>query len=136
MCCARMFRPSRRCLREWTPCCSGDRCSPSTSTGSERGSWLVSVSFSTPPSAGKLTAMTEANAHSVLVVEDDDGIRESIVEILRDEGYLVHEASNGREALEQLKDGQRPCVVLLDLMMPVMSGWQFLQEIQDTGMAD
>jgi CheY-like chemotaxis protein len=74
--------------------------------------------------------------HAVLVVEDDEGIRESIVELLRDEGYSVVGAANGREALDALRGGGRPCLVLLDLMMPIMSGWQFLDEIAHTPLAD
>jgi len=65
---------------------------------------------------------------NVLVVEDDVDIREALVGILRDEGYHVDEAANGAEALEHLRGGLMPGLILLDLMMPVMNGWQFRAE--------
>ena len=64
---------------------------------------------------------------SILVVEDDAGAREALTDILRDEGFEVRGAANGREALDQLEGGMRPCVILLDLVMPVMDGWEFRQ---------
>jgi CheY-like chemotaxis protein len=64
---------------------------------------------------------------TVLVVDDDPNIRLMLEEVLRDEGYGVRVASNGREALEKVEDEQ-PDLILLDLMMPVMDGRQFCQE--------
>jgi CheY-like chemotaxis protein len=66
-------------------------------------------------------------AHSILLVEDDDFIRQEISEALEDEGYRVATAAHGKEALAILAEGARPSVVLLDLMMPVMNGWEFLK---------
>jgi CheY-like chemotaxis protein len=64
--------------------------------------------------------------HPVLIVEDDDEIRESIAQLLAMEGLAVHEASNGRDALAWLRQCESlPRLVLLDLMMPVMDGWSF-----------
>ncbi len=63
----------------------------------------------------------------VLVVDDDTDIRESISHLLEYEGYKVVTASNGAEGFRQLKF-TRPSVILLDLMMPVMDGWQFKSE--------
>jgi CheY-like chemotaxis protein len=65
----------------------------------------------------------------VLLVEDDKDIREAVTAVLEAEGYTVLTAGNGQEALEILARG-RPCVVLLDLMMPVMNGWDFMQEVK------
>ena len=65
-----------------------------------------------------------SSARRVLVVDDDAGIRESLVLLLEDEGYEVRAAPNGRAALELLARW-RPAVILLDLMMPVMDGWAF-----------
>ncbi len=67
---------------------------------------------------------------SVLVVEDDPAIRESVVTALKIKGYPCREASNGLEALEVLKTLPQPCLILLDLMMPVMSGWEFLTRVE------
>jgi CheY-like chemotaxis protein len=74
----------------------------------------------------------------ILVVDDDQDIRDSLREVLEDEGYQVACVANGREALDYLKTASpRPCVILLDLMMPVMDGWQFRREQkQDPEIAD
>jgi CheY-like chemotaxis protein len=64
--------------------------------------------------------------HLVMIVEDDRGVRESIVEVLEDHDYQPLVASNGREAIECLRaQGAKPRVILLDIMMPVMDGWEF-----------
>ena len=64
----------------------------------------------------------------VLIVEDDDEIRGALSEILVDEGYRVEQAENGRVALDRLRHEPAPELILLDLMMPVMNGWQFRAE--------
>ena len=76
-------------------------------------------------------------AHRVLVVDDDNEIRETMVEILNDEGYEAVGASDGIEALEQLRDPtDRWCLVLLDLMMPNMDGRTFrAEQLQDPAIA-
>jgi CheY-like chemotaxis protein len=62
----------------------------------------------------------------VMVVEDDWDVRESIAEVLEDNDYRPIRASNGKEALDRLRAAARkPCVILLDIMMPIMDGWQF-----------
>ncbi|HEX2568751.1 MAG TPA: response regulator [Polyangia bacterium] len=61
----------------------------------------------------------------ILIAEDDPDIREDLSEILRDLGYEVTTATNGAEALAALRSGPPPCLILLDLMMPVMNGWDF-----------
>lgn len=63
---------------------------------------------------------------SILVVDDDRGIREAMELALQMEGYHVETAANGEEALRRLKTIERPCLILLDLMMPIMSGFEFL----------
>ena len=60
----------------------------------------------------------------ILVVEDDPDLRQLLQTMLEVEGYETMVASNGEEALEVMR-GRRPCAVLLDMMMPVMDGWQF-----------
>ncbi len=70
----------------------------------------------------------------VLVVEDDPHIREAMRELLEIEGYTVVEAANGSEALARVRDCEgEPCLILLDLMMPVMDGWEFLSVVRDDG---
>ncbi len=62
----------------------------------------------------------------ILLVEDDDALREVLAEVLADEGYEVDCAANGREALEHLRGSvPSPDAILLDLVMPVMDGWAF-----------
>jgi CheY-like chemotaxis protein len=66
---------------------------------------------------------------TVLIVEDDEQVRDAIAQALQDEGYTVSIAANGREALDALGTGRtEPRLILLDLAMPVMDGWEFLRE--------
>jgi CheY-like chemotaxis protein len=71
--------------------------------------------------------------HTILVVEDDPDIRELISEVLAQAGYHVVEAGNGQEALDFLHAHERPCVMLLDLMMPVLSGPELLEIMAEEG---
>lgn len=70
-----------------------------------------------------------AHACRILVVEDERAVREALTMILEDEGYSVGAATDGADALQRLEGGERPCLILLDLMMPVMTGTEFLHEI-------
>ena len=71
----------------------------------------------------------------ILIVEDDFDIREALTQILEEEGYAVREAANGREALD-VAARELPSLILLDLMMPVMNGWQFrAEQIKDPRLA-
>lgn len=62
---------------------------------------------------------------TILLVEDDFDVREALVETLRDRGYEVQAAGDGEQALKVLRGGLRPGLILLDLMMPRMSGSEF-----------
>ena len=62
---------------------------------------------------------------TILLVEDDLDVREALAEALRDEGYSVEVAADGEQALGYLRGGGRPGLILLDLMMPHMSGSEF-----------
>jgi Response regulator containing CheY-like receiver, AAA-type ATPase, and DNA-binding domains len=76
-------------------------------------------------------------AAQVLVVEDDPDIRDSVVDLLETEvpWIEVSSASDGMEALELLEGGAEPCLALLDVMMPVMNGLQFLDALRDRELA-
>ncbi len=65
----------------------------------------------------------------VLIVEDDQDIREVTAEVLRDAGYTVYEAPDGKPALERLRTHREGLVVLLDLMMPGLDGLSMLQAV-------
>jgi CheY-like chemotaxis protein len=66
----------------------------------------------------------------VLVVEDDDDIRDSLIDFLEDHGYTATGAVDGSDALARLRAEPRPAIVILDLMMPNMDGRAFLEEHQ------
>lgn len=72
---------------------------------------------------------TSKQCSSILVVEDDEDIRSVIEDLLQSEGYNTLSANNGKEALEILEKVQSPCLVLLDMMMPIMNGRQFLDAV-------
>ena len=65
---------------------------------------------------------------TVFIIEDDPDTREMLGRFLELEGFRVETAENGRQALERLEAGTRASVIVLDLMMPVMDGWQFRRE--------
>ena len=67
----------------------------------------------------------------ILVIDDNEDIREAVVESLEDAGYGVSAVANGDIAIRVLQaSNELPCLILLDLMMPVMDGAQFLQEMR------
>ena len=66
----------------------------------------------------------------VLIVEDDAELRDMMAQLLTLEGFAATAVANGREALEYLGRGNRPDIILLDLMMPVMDGWEFRRKQQ------
>ena len=73
---------------------------------------------------------TKPKPTCILIVEDDADVRASLADFLALEGYRVAEAANGREALELLRSIGPPCIILLDLMMPIMNGWEFREQQQ------
>jgi CheY-like chemotaxis protein len=73
----------------------------------------------------------------VLIVEDDDDLREMMAQLLSLEGYQAAAVTNGQEALEYLRQGTAPDLILLDMMMPVMDGWEFRRrQKSDPSMAE
>lgn len=71
----------------------------------------------------------QTNCEPILIVEDDPGIRNGLRELLELEGHEVVTAENGLEGLQKLKS-MTPCLVLLDLMMPVLDGYAFLKALR------
>ena len=72
---------------------------------------------------------SQTQSFSVLVVDDDAATRDSLAEVLEEDGFAVLTASNGREAFEVLRSAStKPSVILLDMIMPVMDGWEFTKE--------
>ena len=74
--------------------------------------------------------MTPTARRDVLIVDDDPDIRDAVGECLRYEGYDVHSAADGQDALDRLEYGLRPDVILLDLMMPVLNGFDVLEALK------
>ena len=64
----------------------------------------------------------------ILIVDDDPDVRQLIGELLEEEGYVVAGAANGQVALDLMRSGVEPSLILLDLMMPQLDGWAFRQE--------
>jgi CheY-like chemotaxis protein len=82
-----------------------------------------------PSSAPRLKGLAvQPFVRHVLVVEDNDDLRDSLIEILRSEGAAAEGAKTGLEALGKLRSGLRPSLILLDLRMDGMSGWDFRVE--------
>ncbi len=75
-----------------------------------------------PESAGK----------DVLVVEDESYLCDLIADVLETEGHTVRKASNGLEALQHVRE-RKPDIILLDLMMPIMDGWEFISALKSEG---
>lgn len=66
----------------------------------------------------------------VLIIDDDQPTRDALSAVLEGEGHAVSQAANGREALDLLAHIALPDVVLLDMMMPVMTGWRFIEIVR------
>jgi len=75
----------------------------------------------------------DAERRAVMIVDDDDAIREALEDVLSDEGYEVVGVSDGQQALNylhaELPAQKRPSAILVDLWMPVMDGWKFLDAL-------
>jgi CheY-like chemotaxis protein len=72
----------------------------------------------------------------VLIVDDDARIRALMARLIETSGYSAVEAADGKEALARMRQ-RRPCVILLDLQMPIMDGWEFRrQQLADPELAD
>jgi CheY-like chemotaxis protein len=82
-------------------------------------------------SNGTTSTANNGSHRPILVVDDDAVIRDILVGLLEDEGYLVLEAANGRSALDLT--ARRPGLILLDLQMPIMDGWTFLTRLSEEG---
>jgi CheY-like chemotaxis protein len=66
---------------------------------------------------------------AIMIVDDDDAIREALEDVLGDEGYEVVGMSDGQQALDYLRVEERPSAILVDLWMPVMDDWKFLEAL-------
>jgi CheY-like chemotaxis protein len=72
----------------------------------------------------------DSTGKKVLIVEDDAAARDGLATILQREGYHVATLPDGLKALDYLRDGARPDLILLDMLLPVMDGWNLLKEMQ------
>ena len=71
-------------------------------------------------------------SHEILIVEDDSALREALAQVLSDEGYELFSARDGLEAVNCLKKGNRPDVILLDLGMPGLNGYETCKRLRAT----
>jgi CheY-like chemotaxis protein len=89
------------------------------------------------PAATGPPVSEKEHTHKVLVVEDEDTARDSLLMLLRAEGFEADGVGNGKEALRVLRQGYEACLILLDLAMPVMNGWAFrVEQRRDAQLAD
>lgn len=83
----------------------------------------------------KIRKQVESLSYTVLVIDDQPGIRRLLVEVLTEEGHLVVAASNGYEGLQKAKECQ-PQLILMDMKMPGMDGIETLRELKKAGLGD
>jgi DNA-binding NtrC family response regulator len=81
--------------------------------------------------SGSQSITAETSPRTLLVVDDDRDVRDVLQEVLEDAGYAVVCVEHGEEALAYLNVGPRPDAILLDLFMPVMSGWDFARHVRN-----
>jgi CheY-like chemotaxis protein len=95
--------------------------------------WSMVITFEAASSGGDV----DREPLAILVVDDDRAVLNALTELLESEGYKVTTAIDGLDALDQLRGGLRPRVIVLDLMMPVMDGWDFRHEqMKDQALRD
>lgn len=71
------------------------------------------------------------SSRRILLIEDEHDARETLKDLLELEGFTVLTAEHGLQAMDLLNQGEQPCLVFLDLMMPVMNGWEFLTIVRN-----
>lgn len=98
--------------------------------GEDRTTATASIDETDSRPAAAPRSATDGGRWHVLVVEDDAPIREMLTDLLEDAGYTVRTAANGMQALDLLRQGH-PDLVVLDLMLPSMSGWEFLDRSRE-----
>jgi len=69
--------------------------------------------------------------HPIVIVEDDDSLREEISTVLKKHGYTIYSANEGKKAMQVLEPLRASCVLLVDLMMPQVDGWELISMIRD-----
>ena len=80
---------------------------------------------------------TRTRDAAILIVDDDAGSRQALAEVLTDEGYTVAIVGDGADGMTYLRQGHKPRVILLDLMMPGIDGWDFrAEQKRDAALAD
>jgi CheY-like chemotaxis protein len=83
----------------------------------------------TPQLGSEPTLGIEQPAKDLLIVEDEQALCDLLADVLEGEGYVVRKSGNGLDALHLIRE-RRPNLIFLDMMMPVMDGWQFLEELR------
>ena len=93
-----------------------------------------SPSFTYFPTENTFDDMYSLHSHEsvdkdILIVEDDQEVSDLLLDVLETQGHTARTAGNGLEALNRIKE-RRPQLILLDMMMPVMDGWQFIERLR------
>ena len=94
----------------------------------EIGHTLMVLERSSSPQ-GRSPSEAPPTRHTVLVLEDDGDVAQTIGELIEDQGYRAICVDNGREALAVLEH-ERPCLMLIDVFMPIMNGVEFLRTVK------
>ncbi len=95
----------------------------------ERNSLDLRIGQVALPVVGPAVVPERPQPELVLVVEDDRDVSDALVEVILSSGRAVQSCRNGLEALEALRSIRQPCVILLDLLMPCMDGFAFLEQL-------
>jgi CheY-like chemotaxis protein len=129
-----MYMATRGLSEEALTSAATDLCAQATRARARGEAWrsevLIEAAASLLVRRKYRRASVEDHPQPIIVVDDDPGIRESISELLIDSGYQVRCFPNGAEALDYLRRRPGAALVLLDLMMPVMSGWTFHEHLR------
>jgi two-component system, chemotaxis family, chemotaxis protein CheY len=103
--------------------------------GAQRVRWQELADYSVAHQSQPRLLPHRPQPRHVLVVDDDAGIRSVVADAFEMEGYQVVTARNGAEALERVR-ASRPDAIVVDLMMPIMDGWQFLEACRKDGLCE
>jgi len=113
-------------LHPFVPATSYGRGQRSTDPNLYPNTYFLQIYRTTYALSAKLAMYIEMQCSKIFIIEDDRDIRETFEEILKGEGYAVESFADGQKAIERLHKAPEPCLILLDMMMPIMNGEEFM----------